>query len=87
MIGRRTTYPQAPIGTAPTIVIFDIPEKERDKRTLVRAELRALEFKPLQKSVWIGNTGLPKTCISYFSTIEVLPYIHIFSINKSGTLT
>lgn len=85
-ISRRTTYPQPPTGLASTIVIFDIPEKERDKRTLVRAELRALEFKPLQKSVWMGNMGLPKTCLSYFRTIEALPYIHVFSINRHGTI-
>lgn len=85
-IGRRTTYPQPSTEPASTIVIFDIPEKKRDKRTLVRAELRALEFKPLQKSVWIGNTGLPKECISYFRAIQVLRYIHIFSIHRFGTI-
>ena len=85
-VSRRTTYPQAKAGPVSTIVIFDIPEKERDKRTLVRAELRALEFKPLQKSVWIGTAGLPKTCLSYFHAIEVLSYIHVFSINRHGTL-
>jgi DNA-binding transcriptional regulator PaaX len=87
-IGRRTTYPQAPTGPTSTIVIFDIPEKKHgsSKRALVRAELRALEFKPLQKSVWIGSAGLPKECISYFQTIEVLRYIHIFSINRHGTI-
>ena len=35
------------------IVIFDISEKQRRGRNLIRRELRWLGFKELQKSVWI----------------------------------
>lgn len=37
------------------IVIFDIPEKHRRLRNILRGKLREWEFKPWQKSVWIGK--------------------------------
>lgn len=36
------------------IVIFDIPEEDRDKRNLIREGLRELRFGKLQGSVWIS---------------------------------
>ncbi len=86
-IERRESYPPANNGPIQTIVIFDIPEKQRDKRALVRSELAALEYKYIQKSVWGGSIPLPKKCIEYFRDIEALSYIKIFSIYKSGTIT
>ena len=85
-IERRESYPEPKKGPIHTIVIFDIPENERGKRALIRVELRTLEFKPLQKSVWAGTGPLPKKCVVYFRDIGVLPYIHIFSINSPGTI-
>lgn len=85
-IERRESYPEPKQGPVHTIVIFDIPERERDKRALVRVELRALEFKLLQKSVWVGTGPLPKKCVAYFHDINALPYIHIFSVNRPGTI-
>lgn len=36
------------------VVIFDIPEKDRMKRDLLRSKLREFEFKMIQKSVFIS---------------------------------
>jgi DNA-binding transcriptional regulator PaaX len=85
-IDRRESYPAPQGGSSRTIVIFDVPEKQREKRACIRAELAALEFKPLQKSVWIGSIPLPKKCMEYFRDIEVIPHIHVFSINRPGTI-
>lgn len=41
------------------ILIFDIPEKIRWKRDLLRKELRDFWFYPLQKSVWVYPYPLP----------------------------
>ena len=36
------------------VLVFDIPEKHKDYREFLRAELVEYGFKPLQKSVWIS---------------------------------
>lgn len=45
------------------VVIFDIPEKKSDDRFWLRQELYMLEYKLLQKSVFIGKHPLPKELI------------------------
>ena len=69
-----------------TIVMFDVPEKEEKKRRYLRAELVALGFELLQKSVWIGGGPLPKEFIEYLRQMRLLRHVHIFSINKKGTI-
>jgi len=68
------------------IVIFDIPEKEKRKRWWLRNALRNLNFKILQKSVWIGKSSLPEKFIKDLSNLRLLNYIKIFSVNKKGNL-
>ncbi|MCX6702509.1 MAG: hypothetical protein NTW60_01405, partial [Candidatus Wolfebacteria bacterium] len=40
------------------IVMFDIPEKKRSARSWIRWELLSLEYKPLQRSVFVGKKPL-----------------------------
>ena len=68
------------------IVIFDIPERERRKRNQLRRELVYLGFKKLQQSVWIGQTQIPEEFIKELKEKDILPYIHIFSVEKKGTV-
>ena len=68
------------------VIVFDIPEKRQQERALFRFELRALAFVPLQKSVWIGNGPLPTDFITYMKDHNLLSCVHIFSINKKGTM-
>jgi len=68
------------------IVIFDIPEKHRRKRNWLRENLIRLEFSMLQKSVWIGKTKLPQEFIRDIKELEILPYVEIFSVNKTGSI-
>ncbi len=42
------------------IIIFDVPEKLRGKRDLLRKELVSFGFMQLQKSVWAYPHALPK---------------------------
>jgi DNA-binding transcriptional regulator PaaX len=70
-----------------TLVIFDIPERERVKRDWIRFQLEKFYFKALQKSVWWGITGLPKEFIKDLKKYEILDYIHIFSVKKKGTIS
>jgi DNA-binding PadR family transcriptional regulator len=68
------------------IIIFDIPEKDRRKRNWLRQNLLALEFSPLQKSVWGGNTKLPEDFLKELKELSILPYLEIFAVSKSGTI-
>lgn len=68
------------------IVIFDIPEKERIKRDWLRSILLFLDFKLLQKSVWAGNSAIPQELFNDLRDQKMLNYIHIFEVNKSGTI-
>ncbi len=68
------------------IVIFDIPEKERRKRDWLRFRLQNLKFRQLQKSVWIGNIKLPTEFLADLKDLNLLSYVEIFSINKTGTI-
>ena len=68
------------------IVAFDIPEIQKKKRVWLRENLRALDLIMLQKSVWAGNVILPKAFIKEIRNQELLNYVHIFSVNRKGTI-
>jgi DNA-binding transcriptional regulator PaaX len=42
------------------IVIFDIPEKHKYVRVVLRAKLKALQFKKWQNSIWVSPFELDK---------------------------
>ena len=69
------------------LIIFDIPETQRLKRDWLRFQLANLEFRPLQKSVMFGNNVLPKEFITDLKKYEILPYVHILSVDKKGTIS
>jgi len=68
------------------VVIFDVPEKERHKRAWLRAVLAYLGFTLLQESVWIGKNKIPEEFIHDLRRQGMLSYVHIFEINKKGTI-
>ena len=78
------------IKTVPTsdgivrLVMFDIPEKEKNKRKWIRRELAYLNYKILQKSVWIGTAPLTEDFIHNLKVLNLDRYIHIFSVNKTN---
>lgn len=76
-----------PTGSGLIIVAFDIPEKERRARDWVRACLREMEFKLLQKSVWVSRgNAIDEDFIHAIRERKLLPHVHIFSVNKRGTI-
>lgn len=68
------------------IVSFDVPERERKKRDWLRSNLMALDFQKLQKSVWMGTSGLPQEFVEDLRTYGLIPYVHILSVNRRGTI-
>ena len=75
----------APDGIS-RLVVFDIPEKERRKRDIIRTELASCNFRSLQKSVWIGENPLPEDFIALVDDLRLKGRLHIFSIRESGTI-
>lgn len=68
------------------LVIFDIPEYDRKKRTVIRTELIECNFRQLQKSVWIGVCPLPESFILLIDKLCLKDNVHIFSVREKGTI-
>jgi len=68
------------------IIIFDIPEQEKRKRNWLRSALKNLKFEMLQKSVWAGKAKLPSEFMEDLKSMNLLPYVEIFGVNRSGSL-
>lgn len=71
----------------PRLVMYDVPEKERRKRDLLRLELVACNYQQLQRSVWLGYSPLPEKFIQSLRDLGLKNKVHIVSINKTGTLS
>ena len=69
------------------IIIFDIPEIQKKKRNWIRGTLVNFNFSMLQKSVWIGDSQLPEDFFCSLKELNLMPYIHIFAVNKEKTGT
>ena len=87
---RRPALPQAKYKNrgsgALVIIAFDVPERERRKRHWLRTALVSLGFQMLQQSVWAGNVQMPKEFMEDMKESRILPYVHIFSVTRGGTL-
>lgn len=68
------------------IIIFDIPERVKEKREWLRTALKSLDFEMVQKSVWLGNNKLPLEFIKQLRDLQLVPHIKIFSVAKEGNL-
>lgn len=69
-----------------TIVMFDIPERERRNREWLRVVLARLQFSMLQKSVWAGYVRLPEDFLEDLKRLKLTEYVEIFSVTKTGSL-
>jgi DNA-binding transcriptional regulator PaaX len=69
-----------------TIVIFDIPERDRKKRRWLRSALVNMEIKMIQKSVWMGKIKMPQEFIDDLNKLKMTDFVEIFQVTKSGSL-
>jgi DNA-binding PadR family transcriptional regulator len=69
-----------------TIVIFDVPEKEKRKREWLRNILKNLDLKMIQKSVWIGKIKIPQAFLDDLEKFRMIDFVEIFEITKTGSL-
>ena len=72
--------------TSLKIIAFDIPEAYRGKRDWLREALRCLGFRLLQRSVWYGKRKIPESFLRDLRKHGLLRYVHIFLIEKAGTV-
>ena len=68
------------------IVVFDIPEKKSDIRKWFRVELLLMQFKELQKSVYIGKYPMPDDLYQDLINKEIFENVHIFTINEADKM-
>jgi DNA-binding transcriptional regulator PaaX len=69
-----------------TIVIFDIPEKERNKRRWIRAALGNMGLTMVQKSVWLGKIKISEQFLEDMHLLKMTDFVEIFEITKGGSL-
>ncbi|MFH1188379.1 MAG: CRISPR-associated endonuclease Cas2 [bacterium] len=81
----KTSYKQEKDSSF-KIIIFDIPEKKRYKRDWLRSVLTELGFQKLQRSVWAGKKKVPEDFINDLKEFQLLEYIDIFAVTKTGTI-
>ncbi len=64
------------------VVVFDIPEKNKYLRVWVRSELGLLDFKELQKSVYVGKFPLPESFYEDLFKFELNRNVFIFIVSE-----
>jgi len=64
------------------MIIFDIPEKKRYLRDLLREELYQLGYKMLQESVWVCPYDILKETETILREYSLDPYVKLFVIEE-----
>ena len=64
------------------IIMFDIPEKIRRERYWLRSQLQLLEYKPLQKSVFLGKFPLDENLFKQITERRLSHYINLITIGE-----
>ena len=64
------------------MIIFDIPEKKRYLRSLLRKELYLLEYRILQQSIWICPYDVSKETEFILRKHSLDPYVKLFLIEE-----
>ena len=71
---------------AKMIIMYDIPEDFRRERDWLRRELRILDFKQKQKSVWIGPAPLPEEFVKILGDLRIIEYINFFRVKEEDII-
>lgn len=71
------------------LIIFDIPEKQKYVRTILRAKLASLHFKKWQNSIWISPYALDADIEAELTALSKKYFIRLIKtteINETGDL-
>ena len=66
------------------IVIFDIPEKRRAVRDLLRHNLKSWGFIPWQQSVWVTKKNCTQALRRYISNIGIEDWVMVLETDNIG---
>ncbi|QQG43127.1 MAG: CRISPR-associated endonuclease Cas2 [Candidatus Daviesbacteria bacterium] len=66
------------------IVIFDIPEKRRAARDLLRHNLKSWGFTPWQQSVWVTKKNCTKLLRKYIENIGIEDWVLVIESDNIG---
>jgi DNA-binding transcriptional regulator PaaX len=64
------------------MLIFDIPEKYRRSRSILRGALRSLGYKIYQQSVWISPYDVSERTEQFLQSHDLEKYVRIFLIEE-----
>ncbi|MCK4592667.1 hypothetical protein KAT63_04490 [Candidatus Parcubacteria bacterium] len=64
------------------MIIFDIPEKKRHLRSLLREKLLLLEYQLLQKSIWVCPYDVSKETEFILRKYSIDTYVKLFLIEE-----
>jgi len=71
-----------PENKSKIIIIFDIPEKERQTRNWLRNQIKLWGFTMIQQSVWLGTAPLPEEFQERAKLLNIKKYIKIFNVQQ-----
>lgn len=66
------------------IVIWDVPEKRRAARDLLRYKLKQLGFQKFQKSVWGSKKNCTKELRNFIKKVGIEDWVMVFETNDIG---
>lgn len=66
------------------VVIWDIPEKRRIARDLLRYKLKQLGFERLQKSVWVCKKNCTKELRHFIESVGIEGWVTVLESNDIG---
>lgn len=66
------------------IVIFDVPEKRRSVRDLLRHNLKSWGFNPWQQSVWVTKRNCTEALRKYIQNIGIEDWVMILESDNIG---
>lgn len=79
---RRKKIAEAKWDKKYRVVVFDIPEKQSESRAWLRSELYLLNYKKLQKSVFIGKHPLPNDLIKDIKRKKIGNFVNYILADK-----
>ncbi len=69
------------------IIIWDIPEKRREVRNLLRGKLKKLGFRQFQKSVWGSKKNCTKILRKFIKQIGIEDWVMVIESENIGDIT
>lgn len=69
------------------MVVFDIPEKGRGERAIIRGVLKSIGFYQLQKSVYIYPHETPLELIAYLKDKQLLHFVRFARIEQMDNIS